>query len=52
MAINAAGTIPDPPNTSWKFVGSADKIALFAPSPYPRPKATETMVIFLGVTGV
>jgi hypothetical protein len=51
IAIIAAGTIPEPPNTNWKFVGNADKIAEFAPRPNPRPRATETIVIFLASNG-
>ena len=26
IAIIAAGTIPDPPNTNWKFVGKEERI--------------------------
>ena len=47
IAIIAAGTIPEPPNTNWKFVGNADKIAVLAPRPNPRPSATEPIVMFL-----
>ena len=51
IATTAAGTIPEPPKINWIPCGSAFKIAVFAPRPYPRPKETETIVIFLVSNG-
>ena len=51
MAINAAGTIPEPPKIRLIEDGSCASTAELEPIPYPRPRATETIVTFLGVTG-
>ena len=42
IATIAAGTIPEPPNTSWMVSGICASTAVFAPIPYPTPRATAT----------
>ena len=44
IAIIAAGTIPEPPKISSTNCGKLESTSVFAPRPYPRPKATDTIV--------
>ena len=47
----AAGTIPDPPKIICTASGNPVNIALLAPNPYPKPSATETIVILRADNG-
>ena len=47
IAIIAAGTIPEPPKISSTNCGKLESTSVFAPRPYPRPKATDTIVTVL-----
>ena len=51
IAAKAAGTIPEPPKISCTYYGRLPVAPVVEPSPYPRPRATEMIVISLAPIG-